>query len=89
MCGNVHGLRSILDGRASLWKARLALALTRDAPTPPRRAAFGPPVPYHPPKRSRNNRFTSAGLAWPRVSFMTWPTKCPKSAVLPARYWSA
>src|SRR6266850_5615255 len=38
---------------------------------------------------SSNNRFTTAGLAFPWVDFITWPTRKPKAAFFPARKSSA
>ena len=35
--------------------------------------------------RSRTAAWTSAALAWPRVAFMTWPTRKPTACALPAR----
>ena len=37
------------------------------------------------PSRRFNVSFTSCGFALPFVAFITWPTKNPNSAVLPAR----
>src|SRR5579883_1794476 len=37
---------------------------------------------------SRSSLLTAAGSAWPRVAFITWPTKNASTVVLPARYCS-
>ena len=39
----------------------------------------------HASRISRRRRFTSAGLALPRVAFITWPTNQPNAATFPPR----
>ncbi len=37
------------------------------------------------PMASLSNEFTRSGLAWPRVAFMTWPTRNANALSLPDR----
>ena len=39
-----------------------------------------------PSRRLRIKAFTRAGLAFPLVAFITWPTRKPNVCCLPARY---
>src|SRR5690606_31910169 len=59
----------------------------RDAGVAARVPAGSDPVDRQPSRRF-NNALTWAGLALPRLAFMTWPTSALKALSLPARYSS-
>ena len=72
------------------WPPRAGVADDRSGRRRPAHSSMliGPTVALPYPlasSRSRTAAWTSAALAWPRVAFMTWPTRKPIACSLPAR----